>query len=238
MPNWAKASNPPLYSFSDLTSHPTTISGYGITDAKIQNGTITLGNNTITPLTSETDPTVPNWAKAPSKPSYSLSEISGTTDLQAIEALLGTGLLRRTGTNTWTLDTTNYLSSHQSIYSLTLSAGSFSAGTYDPKTSTGNSFSIPTTLDHISDGTTRKLSDYVTLGTTQTITGSKTFTTNPVTIGSTSGLSVHESSYIDIGPVRIKFENDAIHITKKSSSDTKQYGIYADGFVAAGGLNS
>lgn len=36
----------------------TTLSGYGITDAKISNGTITLGSNTITPLTSytETDP--------------------------------------------------------------------------------------------------------------------------------------------------------------------------------------
>ena len=39
-------------SFSNLTSHPTTIEGYGITDAKIQNGTITLGNNSITPLTN------------------------------------------------------------------------------------------------------------------------------------------------------------------------------------------
>ncbi len=33
-------------------SNPTTLSGYGITDAKIENGTITLGSNTITPLTS------------------------------------------------------------------------------------------------------------------------------------------------------------------------------------------
>jgi hypothetical protein len=39
-------------SFNNLTSHPTTIEGYGITDAKIQNGTITLGSNSITPLTS------------------------------------------------------------------------------------------------------------------------------------------------------------------------------------------
>ena len=38
--------------FSGLSSHPTTISGYGITDAKISNGTITLGSTTITPLTS------------------------------------------------------------------------------------------------------------------------------------------------------------------------------------------
>lgn len=38
--------------FSELTSKPTTLSGYGITDAKISNGVITLGSNSITPLTS------------------------------------------------------------------------------------------------------------------------------------------------------------------------------------------
>lgn len=42
----------------DLTSKAdaaTTLSGYGITDANINNGTITLGSNTITPLTSHQD---------------------------------------------------------------------------------------------------------------------------------------------------------------------------------------
>lgn len=38
--------------WSGITSKPTTISGYGITDAKIASGTITLGSDTITPLTS------------------------------------------------------------------------------------------------------------------------------------------------------------------------------------------
>ena len=33
-------------------SNPTTLAGYGITDANINNGKITLGGNTITPLTS------------------------------------------------------------------------------------------------------------------------------------------------------------------------------------------
>lgn len=33
-------------------TNPTTLSGYGIIDAKINNGTITLGSNSITPLTS------------------------------------------------------------------------------------------------------------------------------------------------------------------------------------------
>ena len=33
-------------------TNPTTLSGYGITDAKIASGVITLGSNTITPLTA------------------------------------------------------------------------------------------------------------------------------------------------------------------------------------------
>lgn len=38
--------------WSNVLDKPTTIAGYGITDAKIDNGTITLGDKTITPLTS------------------------------------------------------------------------------------------------------------------------------------------------------------------------------------------
>ena len=78
VPSWAKQPTKPSYSFSELTSHPTTLSGYGITDAYISGGTIYLGSNSITPLTSftETDPTVPSWAKQPTKPSYSFSELT------------------------------------------------------------------------------------------------------------------------------------------------------------------
>lgn len=38
--------------WDNVLDKPTTIAGYGITDAKIENDTITLGNQTITPLTS------------------------------------------------------------------------------------------------------------------------------------------------------------------------------------------
>ena len=38
--------------WNNVLDKPTTIAGYGITDAKIENSTITLGNKTITPLTS------------------------------------------------------------------------------------------------------------------------------------------------------------------------------------------
>lgn len=52
VPAWAKASSKPSYVFSEIGNKPTTISGYGITDAYINGGTIRLGNNTITPVTS------------------------------------------------------------------------------------------------------------------------------------------------------------------------------------------
>ena len=56
------ASDIPDLSWSKITSgKPTTIAGYGITDAKIQNGVITLGTNTITPITSISRPTSGSW---------------------------------------------------------------------------------------------------------------------------------------------------------------------------------
>lgn len=64
-------------------------------------------------------------------------------DLTAIAALSGTGFAKRTGTNTWTLDTSTYLTGNQSItisgdasgsgttsISLTLANSGVSAGTY------------------------------------------------------------------------------------------------------------
>lgn len=50
-----------------------------------------------------------------------LSIVTGADDLKAIEALTGTsGFLKKTAANTWTLDTTTYLSSHQTV---TLASG-------------------------------------------------------------------------------------------------------------------
>lgn len=87
--NHANAGYLTSVSFSDLTSHPTTLSGYGITDAYISSGTIYLGSNSITPLTSftETDPTVPAWAKASTKPSYSFGELSGSVGYNQLPTL-------------------------------------------------------------------------------------------------------------------------------------------------------
>lgn len=90
--------------WGNISDKPTTIAGYGITDAGISGNTITLGNTSITPLTSftETDPTVPSWAKQANKPSYAYSEISGTP----------------TNVSTFTNDA-GYLTEHQSLDGLT-----------------------------------------------------------------------------------------------------------------------
>ena len=56
--SWAKQSTKPSYTFSELTSHPTTLSGYGITDAHITNEIVTLGANTIKPVTIDTTQTI------------------------------------------------------------------------------------------------------------------------------------------------------------------------------------
>lgn len=48
----------------ELATKSTTLAGYGITDAKIANGTITLGSNSITPITSHYTNTLTFYTKS------------------------------------------------------------------------------------------------------------------------------------------------------------------------------
>lgn len=97
----------------------------GVISAVAQGGggsvnSLTVGSTNYTPDSSGviTIPAYPttlpasdvySWAKAASKPSYHLSEIGNAGDVQAIEALTGTGFLKRTGSDTWALDSSTYL---------------------------------------------------------------------------------------------------------------------------------
>lgn len=88
------ASSASAVAWSGVSSKPSTISGYGITDAKIANGVVTLGANTITPLTShqsvtDNNPTLAWNTKSkvatigntdinvtmPAQPSYTASDV-------------------------------------------------------------------------------------------------------------------------------------------------------------------
>ena len=54
----------------------------------------------------------------------------------------------------------------------------------------------------------------------------------------TGDLTLDSASHIDIGPLRLQYDsaNKALRVTKKSGSDTTNYGLYADGFITAGGV--
>lgn len=88
------ASSADAVAWTNVSSKPTTIAGYGITDAKIASGVITLGANTITPLTShqsvtDNNPTLAWGTKSkvgtvgstdlnvtmPAKPTYTASDV-------------------------------------------------------------------------------------------------------------------------------------------------------------------
>lgn len=65
-------------------------------------------------------------------------------DLYAIESLTGTsGLLKKTAADTWELDTNTYLTSHQTIYALTLQAAGVTIGSAWNPTSADATLSIP-----------------------------------------------------------------------------------------------
>lgn len=344
-------------SFSDLTTHPTTLAGYGITDAKIVNGTITLGEETIKPAlasdllaVSKRVENIESWFEivtvngapalhakggmaiysdswiaaggvgeegqggsivsirnllssgtrvatltidgenydilAPSGGSGGSTVSWGTQSGNTIplsvdgtsKTLLLSGALSGYATQNW-VQNQGYLTSHQSLdgYAtetwvgdnyLSLSGGTLT-GDLRLKPSNKNfgstlrfgdgdyAYIKENTDDHlyfysgkgmdfvVGNGYDINLngvsvSDIVTLSTAQTITGAKTFSQNPVTISSDSGISVNAASYIDIGDARLEYDSgaNALHVTKRTGGTVSPVGLYADGFVAAGGTGS
>ena len=103
-------------------------------------------------------------------------------------------------------------------------------------------------------GSTLSVTGATTLSSSLSVSGATTIS-NTLTVGTSSvnrattlygsltvsgDLALASSSHIDIGPLRIEYDsaNKALHVTKKSSADTETYSLYADGFVAAGGIGS
>ena len=113
--------------WNNVLDKPTTIAGYGITDAKIENGTITLGNKTITPLTS---------APVTSVNSKTGAVILGASDVGAIS----------TGNISQTLGTSTTKVPSEKAVSDALSSAGFGdmlKSTYDPTGSVATAGGIP-----------------------------------------------------------------------------------------------
>lgn len=160
-------------------TNPTTLSGYGITDAKIESGVITLGSNTITPLTSHQTVTL---ASGTNNGTLKITTAAGTTDNVAV-----TGL-----------------------------------GTLAYKSSL-----VASDIPDVS-------STYVTVGTAQTITGTKKFTASPALIG--ANLIIKDANdTTEYG--KIKAGSNYLEFDVGSSNKYMLYNTSSGFFYNGGGVN-
>ncbi len=131
------------------TQGGTGITTYTLGDILFSNGTNTLAKlagNTSTSKRVLTQTGTGTVSAAPEWGTLSATDVNAQpldADLTALAALTGTGLARRTGADTWTLDTSSYLTSNQTItvsgdatgsgstaITLTLASTGVGAGTY------------------------------------------------------------------------------------------------------------
>ena len=180
VPSWAKQSSKPSYTLDEVTDGTTRkLSNYVPTSRKINNQALTSditlsldnvadGSTRKIPtkvsdltndsgfLTTETDPTVPSWAKQSSKPTYTASEVGALPDSTVIPS--NTSDL----TNDAGFITSADIPSDVSAFNN--DAGYLTSYTETDPTvpSWAKQSSKPSyTLDEVTDGSTRKLSNYV-----------------------------------------------------------------------------
>lgn len=132
-------------------TNPTTLAGYGITDAKIASGTITLGSNTITPLTSSsTLDSTKLSGTIPTSCYTNTKNTAGSTDTSSKIFLIG-ATSQDTNPQTYSQDTayvgtdgclysggTKVLTSHQDISGKLNRSGDAITGTLYSQTSGAN----------------------------------------------------------------------------------------------------
>ena len=163
--------------WNNVLDKPTTIAGYGITDAKIENGTITLGNKTITPLTS---------APVTSVNSKTGAVVLGASDVGAIS----------TGNISQTLGTSTTKVPSEKAVSDALSSAGFGdmlKSTYDPTGSVATAGGIP---DYV-EANGGKIDTIKVNGTAQVIFDKTVNITVPT---KTSDLT-NDSGYLTSAPV-------------------------------------
>ena len=195
-------------------SNPTTIAGYGITDAKIANGVITLGANTITPLTSH-------------QTLYTLSVYGGTTKVLDFKPNANASLYIKAGGDiSLTNDTTNKY--------ITLSYSHPTGGANTTISAANGKVLSAITVNNLG---------HVTSVSSKTLAAADIPSLNylPLTGGTLTGnLKVNSvnGSYVEIGAIRIVYDstNNALKVVK--SDGTSAANFYATGGLAALGETS
>lgn len=235
-------------------TNPTTIEGYGIIDAKIVNGVITLGANTITPLTSH-------------QTLYTLSIYGGTTKVVSFKPNADASLYIKAGGDiSLTNDTTNkYITlsySHPTNgANTTITAANgkvlsaISVNNLGHVTSVSSKTLAATDIPDISEtyataSRATTLEGYFTNGVAnkaeklntsrnlwgQSFNGTANVSGNMTGVGNIT-MSSTNGTYIQLGDIRIVYDsaNDALKIVK--SDGTSAASLYATGGISALGQN-
>ncbi len=166
------------YNLANSKQDPaTTLAGYGITDAKIESGVITLGSNTITPLTQHQD-------------------ISGKADKSEMSVVAGTGddadkttITLKTGTSA------TVLTAHQDISGKADSADLADVATSGDYGDLSNTPTIPTALSDLTDDATHRV---VTDTEKNTWSGKQDTLVSGTTIKTINGASILGSGNITV----------------------------------------
>ena len=163
--------------WNNVLDKPTTIAGYGITDAKIENGTITLGNQTITPLTS---------APVTSVNSKTGAVVLGASDVGAIST---SNISQTLGTSTTKVPSEKAVSDALSL----AGAGDMLKSTYDPTGSVATAGGIP---DYV-EANGGKIDTIKVNGTAQVISDK----TVNITVPTKTSDITNDSGYLTSAPV-------------------------------------
>lgn len=192
------------------SSSPTTLSGYGITDAKIESGVITLGSSTITPLTTFNDAN--NYAFKTITGANSNVTTNVTASPESITAGSNTDTLIVRGGNTWI-----HIAADSTDQSVTIghAVGTISTTTSTGSVGTGTStIDIPTYTYDNAGHITAKDTKTVTItipaavdgamtyrGTTGTMSGSTLSYTSTATLTPDKGDTLVAASAVTITPI-------------------------------------
>lgn len=97
----SKSDTSHTHNFSEIKDKPTTINGYSISDAKIENGVITLGTNTITPLTSHQTIYSLSIKNSEGTEQTNYTPNNSASSLTLTKAMVGLGNVENTKLSTW-----------------------------------------------------------------------------------------------------------------------------------------
>lgn len=197
--------------WNNVLDKPTTIAGYGITDAKIDNGTITLGNQTITPLTS---------APVTSVNSKTGAVVLGASDVGAIS----TGNISQTlGTSTTKVPSEKAVSDALS----SVGTGDMLKSTYDPTGSVATAGGIP---DYV-EANGGKIDTIKVNGTAQTVSDK----TVNITVPTKTSDITNDSGYLTSAPVTsVNSKTGAVELTADDVGAVSKTGDTMTGNLTVG----